>query len=97
MTMFREAYAANPDDPRGMPILGDHAAAPPTILVTASLDPIRDSGRDYGKALIDAGADVTFIEMKGVTHSFCNLRQAVPSTQGDVERIFTAMKLALAA
>ncbi|MEO0906425.1 MAG: alpha/beta hydrolase [Pseudomonadota bacterium] len=97
MTMFREAYAADPDDPRGTPILGDHASAPPTILVTASLDPIRDSGRDYAKALIDAGADVTFIEMKGVTHSFCNLRQAVPSTQGDVERIFAAMKLALAA
>ena len=97
MTFFREAYKADENDPRGFPILGDHAAAPPTILVTASLDPIRDSGRDYGKALIDAGADVTFIEMKGVTHSFCNLRQAVPSTQGDVERIFAAMQLALAA
>ncbi|NQX96166.1 MAG: alpha/beta hydrolase [Erythrobacter sp.] len=92
---FDAQYKADRSDPRGFPILGDHASAPATVLVTASLDPIRDSGRDYGKALIDAGADVTFIEMKGVTHSFCNLRQAVPSTQGDLERVIAAMKLKL--
>lgn len=93
---FDAAYKADRNDPRGFPILGDHASAPPTVLVTASLDPIRDSGRDYGKALIDAGADVTFLEMKGVTHSFCNLRQAVPSTQGDLESVIAAMKYKLA-
>lgn len=93
---FDAAYQADRSDPRGFPILGDHASALPTVLVTASLDPIRNSGRDYGKALIEAGADVTFIEMKGVTHSFCNLRQAVPSTQGDLERVIAAMKSTLA-
>lgn len=95
MTLFRESYAADESDPRGFPILGDHASAPPTVLITASLDPIRDSGRAYAKALADAGADFTFIEMKGVTHSFCNLRQMVPSTQGDLERIIAAMKYKL--
>ncbi len=93
--LFDAAYQADRGDPRGFPILGDHASAPPTILVTASLDPIRDSGRDYAKALVEAGADVTFLEMKGVTHSFCNLRQAVPSAQKDLERIIAAIKLAL--
>lgn len=92
---FDEAYKAPRDDPRGFPILGDHSQAPPTILVTASLDPIRDSGRDYGEALVKAGRDVNFIEMQGVTHSFTNLRQAVPSTQADLQRIVAAMKLAL--
>jgi acetyl esterase len=95
MTFFREAYKADETDPRGFPILGDHTNVPPTVLVTASLDPIRDSGRNYAKALADAGADFTFIEMKGVTHSFCNLRQAVPSTQGDLDRIVAAMKFKL--
>ena len=65
------------------------------MLVTASLDPIRDSGRDYGSALAQAGVDCTFLEMKGVTHSFTNIRQAVPSTQGDLERMIAAMKLML--
>lgn len=95
MTLFSASYAADENDPRGVPILGDHANTPPTVLITASLDPIRDSGRDYAKALADAGADFTFIEMKGVTHSFCNLRQAVPSTQADLKRIIAAMKYKL--
>jgi acetyl esterase len=96
MGFFDAAYAADRADPRGFPILSDHSSAPPTIVVTASLDPIRDSGRAYAKALVDAGRDVVFIEMRGVTHSFTNLRQMVPSTQGDLERIVAAMKFMLA-
>lgn len=88
---FDTAYQADRSDHRAFPILGDHRKAPPTVLVTASLDPIRDSGRDYAKALADVGADFTFLEMKGVTHSFTNLRQAVPSTQADLERVIAAM------
>jgi acetyl esterase len=96
MGFFDAAYAADHNDPRGFPILGDHSSAPPTIVVTASLDPIRDSGRAYARALVDAGRDCVFIEMRGVTHSFTNLRAAVPSTQKDLERIIAAMKFMLA-
>ena len=96
MGFFDAAYGADRADPRGFPILGDHSAAPPTIVVTASLDPIRDSGRAYAKALVDAGRDCLFLEMRGVTHSFVNLRQMVPSTQTDLERIVAAMKFMLA-
>lgn len=95
MEFFDTAYAPVRDDPRAMPILGSHEGTPPTVLVTASLDPIRDSGRDYGAALSLAGVDHVFLEMKGVTHSFTNLRQAVPGTQQDLERIFAAMKMFL--
>ncbi|MBA4766509.1 MAG: alpha/beta hydrolase [Porphyrobacter sp.] len=95
MGFFDASYGADRADPRGFPILGDHSAAPPTIVVTASLDPIRDSGRAYAKALVDAGRDCLFIEMRGVTHSFVNLRQMVPSTQADLERIIAAMKFML--
>ncbi|MEE1876274.1 alpha/beta hydrolase [Altererythrobacter litoralis] len=90
---FDAAYAPDRNDPRAMPILGRHEGTPPTVLVTASLDPIRDSGRDYGAALSKAGVDHVFLEMKGVTHSFTNLRQAVPGTQADLERVIAAMKL----
>ncbi len=89
---FDAQYQPDRNDPRAFPILGDHSAAPPTVLVTASLDPIRDSGRDYGAALSNAGADHMLIEVKGVTHSFTNLRGAVPSAQADLERIIAAMK-----
>jgi acetyl esterase len=95
MAFFDAAYGADRADPRGFPILGDHSNAPPTIVVTASLDPIRDSGRAYARALVDAGRDCVFLEMRGVTHSFTNLRAAVPSTQRDLERIIAAMKFML--
>jgi len=96
MAFFDAAYAAPRSDPRAYPILGDHSAAPPTIIATASLDPIRDSGRAYARALVDAGREVVFLEMRGVTHSFANLRQMVPSAQGDLERIIAAMRFMLA-
>ncbi|MCZ8136502.1 MAG: alpha/beta hydrolase [Porphyrobacter sp.] len=96
MGFFDAAYGADRSDPRGFPILGDHSEAPPTIVVTASLDPIRDSGRAYAKALVDAGRDCVFLEMRGVTHSFTNLRQMVPSTQRDLERVIAAMQFMLA-
>ncbi len=95
MGFFDASYGADRSDPRGFPILGDHSNAPPTIVVTASLDPIRDSGRAYAKALVDAGRDCVFLEMRGVTHSFTNLRQMVPSTQKDLERIIAAMRFML--
>lgn len=92
---FDAMYAPDRTDPRAMPILGDHSAAPPTVLVTAGLDPIRDSGRDYAKALIDAGRSFVYLEAYGLTHSFTNLRGAVPSAQADLERIIAAMKMML--
>jgi acetyl esterase len=95
MGFFDAAYGADRADPRGFPILGDHSDAPPTIIVTASLDPIRDSGRAYARALVDAGRDCVFLEMRGVTHSFTNLRQMVPSTQHDLERVIAAMRFML--
>jgi acetyl esterase len=95
MNWFSEAYQAEPGHPRAYPIYGNHADTPPTVLVTASLDPIRDSGRVYGAELILAGAEVMFLEMKGTTHAFAQLRKAFPSAHGDMSRIFAAVRLLL--
>lgn len=95
MDFFGEAYAADYNNPRAIPTLGSHQGTPPAVLVTASLDPIRDSGRDYGAALSLAGIDHIFLEVKGGTHSFTNLRAAVPSYQDELERVFAAMKFML--
>lgn len=94
---FDANYQPDRNDPRAMPILANHAGTPPTVVVTASLDPIRDSGRDYAAALAQAGVDHIFLEMKGATHCFTNLRQVVPSYQADLERVFAAMRLMLGA
>ncbi|NVE93888.1 alpha/beta hydrolase [Altererythrobacter lutimaris] len=92
---FDASYSPDRNDPRAMPMLGDIAGTPPTVLVTASLDPIRDSGRDYGAALSAAGIDHVHLEMEGVTHSFTNLRGAIAGAQADLERMVAAMKYML--
>lgn len=95
MQWFMESYAPAAGDKRAYPIHGEHSVAPPTVLVTASLDPLRDQGRRYGAHLIQAGVDVVFLEMKGSIHGFTNIRKAVPSAQEDTHAIFAAMKLML--
>ena len=95
MNWFSDAYNAAPGDKRAYPIYGDHTMTPPTVLVTAGLDPIRDSGRVYGAELIRAGAEVVFLEMKGTIHGFTQVRKAIPSAQADLHSIFAAVKLLL--
>ncbi|TCJ37296.1 alpha/beta hydrolase [Parafrankia sp. BMG5.11] len=96
MGFFSSSYAADPQDKRNYPILHDnHAASPPTVLITAGLDPLRDSGREYAAHLIQHGVDVIYLEAKGNVHGFITIRKAVPSAQGDVESFVAAVKLML--
>jgi len=92
---FAESYAPESGHPRAFPIHGNHAAMPPTVLVTAGLDPLRDGGRAYGAQLILAGSNVVFIELPGTIHGFTTLRRALPSAHTDMARIFAAMRLML--
>src|SRR3546814_20597568 len=71
---------------------GDLAGLPPAVVVTASLDPLRDQGRAYAGALVDAGVAVVFREARGNIHGFANLRRAIPSSQGDVAGALAALK-----
>ncbi len=92
LAQFHADYAAPLDDPRHYPVLfADHGLAPPTLLVTAELDPLRDSGREYGAKLAEVGVVLRTIEISGMVHGFMTLRKAIPSAQSDLERITDAM------
>ena len=94
---FGECYAADAAHPRCSPMAsGSLAGLPPAVIVTASLDPIRDQGRAYAAALIAAGVPVTFREAVGNIHGFLTLRKAIPSAQGDVAGMLAALKDVLA-
>ena len=92
MDWFADAYAADVEHMRGSPMAGDLAGMPPAVIVTASLDPIRDQGRAYAAALAQAGVAVTFREAVGIVHGFITIRQAIPSSQGDVAGYLAALK-----
>jgi acetyl esterase len=92
MEWFMAAYKAEADHIRSSPLLGDLAGMPPAVVVTASLDPIRDQGRAYAAALALAGVPVVFREAKGNIHGFITIRKAIPSSVGDVMGAFAALK-----
>lgn len=95
MDWFMGCYAPQPGHPMAYPIHGEQAGSPPTLLITASLDPLRDQGRRYAAALATAGVECHFMEMKGSIHGFVNLRKAVPSAQADLLAILAQAKLML--
>ncbi|MBN8807599.1 MAG: alpha/beta hydrolase [Sphingomonas sp.] len=92
MEWFGAAYAAEAEHVRTSPLRGDLAGLPPAVVLTASLDPIRDQGRAYAAALAKAGVPVVFREAKGQIHGFITLRQAIPSAVGDVAGALAALK-----
>ncbi len=48
----------------------DLSGMPPSIVVTAELDPLRDDGEEFARRLEDAGCDVRLIRMDGMMHGF---------------------------
>jgi acetyl esterase len=89
---FNAAYQAEATHIRISPLIGDLAGLPPAVVVTASLDPIRDQGRAYAAGLAKAGVAVVFREAKGNVHGFITLRKVIPSSVGDVMGALAALK-----
>ncbi|MGN3973410.1 alpha/beta hydrolase [Tsuneonella sp. SYSU-LHT278] len=93
---FDACYAGDLESDRRYPSLhSDRAAMPPTVLTTASLDPIRDAGREYAADLVRHGVEVTYLEARGNVHGYINMRKAVPSSQADVDALIGAIKAAV--
>ena len=72
------------------------AGLPPAMVFTCGLDPLRDQGRAFAAKLIHHGVEVVFREAAGQIHGCFNLRQAVPSTQGDLHACLAALKAIVA-
>jgi acetyl esterase len=96
MEWFDQCYAPDADDWRYEPMHRDLAGLPPTLVITASLDPIRDQGRAFAAACTQAGVDVVYLEARGNIHGFMNLRKAVPSSQADLALCLAHLRLMIA-
>lgn len=95
MDWFEQCYRADAKDWRYSPLVKSQKGMPPTLVVTASLDPIRDQGRAYAAACIEAGVETIYREAKGTVHGFINLRKAIPSSVDDIKGCVAALKLLL--
>lgn len=67
-------YITEPKDilnPNFSPLLSkDHSRLPPTLIIGAEIDPLRDDGIMYADALASADTPVKYLEAKGSYHGF---------------------------
>ncbi len=90
MVWFYDAYAQgiDPRDQRLSPAWATTLdGLPPTLVITASHDVLRDEGEEFARAMADAGCDASASRHLGVTHGFFGWSHAAEPSR-------TAMTLA---
>lgn len=95
VAFFEKSLAANQKSPRHSALLADLKGFPPTVLATASLDPLRDGGRAFAAKLAQAGVPVSFYEAEGNVHGYTTFRKAIPSAQDDLDTIMAMARAML--
>jgi len=66
-------------DPRASPLrAADLSGQPPTLVITAGFDPLRDEGHAYAERLRAAKVDAVDHEYPGQIHAFVSLTKAIP-------------------
>jgi acetyl esterase len=77
---FMQLYADDPADPGVSALRADDlTGAPPAVIVTAGLDPLRDDGERYADRLRDAGVTVSARCWDGELHGFPGMTAVTPA------------------
>ena len=96
MAWFTEQYAPDMTSYRGAPLNFDQTGMPPTLVTTASLDPLSDQGIAYYERLKADGVRAEYRSADGNIHGHITLRKAIPSSADDVKGNMDALKAMLA-
>ena len=96
MDWFDSHYLPSGADWRRNPEVAGLAELPPTVIMTASLDPLRDQGRALAGELAKSGGEVVYLEARGTIHGFWSMRRLLPSSAADVARCLSHLKLLVA-
>ncbi len=62
---------------------------PPSLILTAQVDPLRDDGRMYARKLEEAGQEVAYEEYDGLIHGFLNLYMIFPEGKESMQLVRT--------
>ncbi|MBP2326578.1 acetyl esterase [Kibdelosporangium banguiense] len=97
MQWFRNHYAAGADwtDPRLSPLYASPevlATAPPTLVITGDLDPLRDENVEYVRRLREAGATVDHARYPGQIHAFFELSGVIQAALQARARVVQALR-----
>ncbi len=103
MKWFYGHYLSGPQgdvsDPRVSPLLADDAAlrnSPPTLVITAGFDPLRDEGEAYAARLAALGVPTTLTRYAGMFHGFFSLGDLIDDGQGAIAQAGRELALAVA-
>ena len=92
MIWFGEQYQWQMGDYRAHPLDYDQTGMPPSLVVTAGLDPLRDQGKAYADRLKADGVPVVYKNADGNIHGYICLRKGIPSSQQDIEENLASLK-----
>ncbi|MET0495704.1 MAG: alpha/beta hydrolase [Actinoplanes sp.] len=73
----------------------DLAGMPPTLLITAEYDVLRDEGADYADALLAAGVSVVHVRYAGVNHGFARKLVLFDAARAAADQIAVCLRAAL--
>lgn len=73
----------------------DLAGMPPTLLITAEYDVLRDEGADYADALLSAGVHVVHVRYQGVNHGFVRKLAMFDAARAAADQIAVSLRAAL--
>jgi len=84
-------------DPRASILLADDLSGmPPTFLMTAGFDPIRDEGEMFAGRLAEAGVSVVLRRQRDLVHGFVNMIGLAPRCREAVAEAAGALRAGLA-
>ncbi|NOD74614.1 MULTISPECIES: alpha/beta hydrolase [unclassified Ruegeria] len=81
------------NDPTYAPLQdSDFSNLPPTVVVTADCDPLRDDGLNYCQRITAAGGQAHWINEPGLVHGYLRARTSVKRAAESFERISVAVE-----
>jgi acetyl esterase len=99
MAYFHNLYISEPEqdlDWRAAPLLAkDLSRLPPTLVVTAGYDPLRDQGLAYAERLSESGSKASYVVFERQTHGFILMGKVIDEAMLAVALCGAALKQAL--
>ena len=95
MDWFWDHYAdaAERADPRASPLRAeDLSGLPPALVITGEFDPLRDQGKAYAEALVEAGTPARHVNYPGQIHTSFTAVGAIPTANGAREEIAAGVR-----
>lgn len=73
----------------------DLSGMPPTLIITAEYDALRDEGADYADALLQAGVPVVHTRYMGVNHGFARKLAVIDAARAATDQVASSLRAAL--